>query len=66
MTIKKFQGKTQEEATEKARQELGAGAVVMNVKEIKPKGLSDFFCHDLLPPAAASSATFSKPAPLFT
>ena len=29
MTIKKFQGKTQEEATEKARQELGAGAVVM-------------------------------------
>ena len=35
MTIKKFQGKTQEEATEKARQELGAGAVVMNVKEIK-------------------------------
>jgi len=34
MTIKKFQGKTQEEATEKARQELGAGAVVMNVKEI--------------------------------
>ena len=43
MTIKKFQGKTQEEATEKARQELGAGAVVMNVKEIKPKGLFNFF-----------------------
>lgn len=42
MTIKKFQGKTQEEATEKARQELGAAAVVMNVKEIKPKGLFGF------------------------
>ena len=42
MTIKKFQGKTKEEATELARQELGAGAIVMNVKEIKPKGVLSF------------------------
>ena len=39
MTIKKFQGKTKEEAIEKAKQEFGASAVVMNVKEIKPRGL---------------------------
>lgn len=39
MTINKFQGKTKEEAIEKARQEFGPGAVIMNVKEIKPKGL---------------------------
>ena len=39
MTINKFQGKTKEEAIEKAREELGPGAVIMNVKEIKPKGL---------------------------
>ena len=38
MTIKKFQGKTEAEATEKAKADLGPDAVVMNVKEIKPKG----------------------------
>lgn len=39
MTINKFQGKTKEEAIEKAKKELGDNAVIMNVKEIKPKGL---------------------------
>ena len=39
MTIKKFQGKTKEEAIEKAKAELGENAVVMNIKEIKPKGV---------------------------
>lgn len=39
MTIKKFQGKTEAEATAKAKEELGEGAVIMNVKVIKPKGL---------------------------
>lgn len=43
MTIKKFQGKTEEEATLKARQEFGAGTVIMNVKEIKPKGFFKTF-----------------------
>lgn len=38
MTIKKFQGKTEAEATAMAREEFGAGTVIMNVKEIKPKG----------------------------
>lgn len=39
MTINKYQGKTKEEAIEKAKQELGENAVIMNVKEIKAKGL---------------------------
>lgn len=39
MTINKFQGKTKEEAIEKAKSEFGENAVIMNVKEIKPKGL---------------------------
>ncbi len=39
MTIKKFQGKTEAEATALAKEEFGAGTVIMNVKEIKPKGL---------------------------
>lgn len=43
MTIKKFQGKTKEEAIAKAKAELGMGAVVMNVKEIKPKGIFQAF-----------------------
>ena len=43
MTIKKFQGKTKEEAIEKAKSELGPNAVVMNVKEIKPKGMLKVF-----------------------
>ncbi len=38
MTIKKFQGKTEAEATARAREEFGDGTVIMNVKEIKPKG----------------------------
>lgn len=39
MTINKFQGKTKEEAIEKARKEFGPNAVIMNIKEIKPKGI---------------------------
>ena len=42
MTIKKFIGKTKEEAIEKAKAEFGEGAVVMNVKEVKPTGFFSF------------------------
>ena len=43
MTINKFQGKTKEEAIQKAKEEFGENAVIMNVKEIKPKGIFRFF-----------------------
>lgn len=43
MTINKFQGKTENEAIEKAKLEFGPTAVIMNVKEIKPTGLFKFF-----------------------
>lgn len=43
MTINKFQGKTEEEALEKARSEMGQGLVIMNVRVVKPKGLFGFF-----------------------
>ncbi|MEG1848638.1 MAG: flagellar biosynthesis protein FlhF [Lachnospiraceae bacterium] len=39
MIIKKFQGKTEEEAVTSAKKELGTNVVIMNVKEIKRKGL---------------------------
>ena len=43
MTINKFQGKTKEEAIEKAKAEFGPNAVIMNIKEVKPKGIFRFF-----------------------
>lgn len=42
MVIKKFVGKTQEEACEAAKKELGDGIVIMNVKNVKPKGFLSF------------------------
>lgn len=43
MIIKKFTGKTEEDALEAARKELGNGVVIMNVKTVKRKGLSALF-----------------------
>jgi flagellar biosynthesis protein FlhF len=43
MTINKFQGKTQDEAIEKAKKELGSEVVVMSVREIKPQGFFRMF-----------------------
>lgn len=43
MIIKKFTGKTEEEAVAAARQELGEGIVTMNVKSVKKKGLAGLF-----------------------
>ncbi len=43
MIIKKFQGKTKEEALASARKELGENIVEMNVKAVKPKGLKGIF-----------------------
>lgn len=39
MIIKKFQGKTEEEALAVAKKELGNSVVLMNVKQVKKKGL---------------------------
>lgn len=43
MTINKFQGKTKEEAIEKAKAEFGPNVVIMNVKEVRPKGFFGLF-----------------------
>ncbi len=43
MIIKKFLGKTEEEAVEAAKKELGNGIVIMNVKTVKQKGLMALF-----------------------
>jgi flagellar biosynthesis protein FlhF len=43
MTIKKFTGNTREEAIQNAKDELGQSVVIMNVKEVRPSGLTGFF-----------------------
>lgn len=53
MTINKFQGKTKEEAIEKAKAEFGPNAVIMNVKEVKPKGFLRFFASSTYEVTAA-------------
>lgn len=48
MIIKKFQEKTEEEAVENAKKELGNNVVIMNVKSIKRKGVFRFFRKHLI------------------
>lgn len=43
MIIKKFTGRTEEEAVEAAKKELGGGIVIMNVRSVKKKGLAGFW-----------------------
>lgn len=43
MIINKYTGKTEEEAKAKAREDLGTNVVIMNVKEVRPKGLFGAF-----------------------
>lgn len=62
MTIKKFQGKTEEEATLKAKQEFGAQTVIMNVKEVKPKGFFKAFKSSTYEVTAAIEEN-TNPAP---
>ncbi len=71
MIIKKYTGKTEKDATEKAREELGPAAVVMNVKPVSRGGLKGLFRkqtyevtaaveEDRLPGANVSSNTSSN------
>ena len=43
MIIKKYQAKTEADAVEQAKKELGAGVVIMNVRNVKKKGLFALF-----------------------
>lgn len=69
MTINKFLGKTKEEAIEKAKEEFGENAVIMNVKEIKPKGFFGLFKTSTFEVTAAMEekdnfSSIAKKAPL--
>ena len=64
MTINKFQGKTKEEAIEKAKLEFGANAVIMNVKEVKPKGFLSVFKSSTYEVTAAIEEKTNIPNPM--
>ena len=51
--IKKFLAKTETEAIEMAKQELGNAAIVMNIKKVRPKGLAKLFIHGKVEVTAA-------------
>ena len=53
MIIKKYQGKNENEATKKAKEELGSDAVIMNVKSVKHKGLRRLFKSNYIEVTAA-------------
>ena len=57
--IKKFTVKTEAEATEAAKKELGSTLVIMNVREVKKKGLFAF----LLPKQIEVTAALEEEAP---
>ena len=48
MIIKKFQAQTESEAIEAARKELGANVVVMNVRNVKKKGIFAIFSPQMV------------------
>ena len=53
MIIKKFQGKTESEAVEAAKKELGSNLVIMNVRHTKRKGVFGFLLSDIVEVTAA-------------
>lgn len=53
MIIKKFLAKTETEAIEMAKEELGSSAVVMNIKKVQPKGLAKLFVRSKVEVTAA-------------
>ena len=53
MIIKRLQAKTENEAVEAAKKELGPNVVIMNVKNIKKKGLFGFFKGNMVEVTAA-------------
>ncbi|MBD5544339.1 MAG: flagellar biosynthesis protein FlhF [Lachnospiraceae bacterium] len=61
MIIKKFLGKTEEEAVENAKKELGNGIVIMNVKNVKKKGFFALFQREKVEVTVALEEEGEKP-----
>lgn len=61
MIIKKFQGKTENEAVEAAKKELGNNIVIMNVRNVKKKGILRFFRPDIMEVTVALEEENERP-----
>ena len=66
MIIKKFQGKTELDAVEAAKKELGNNVVIMNVRKVKKKGILRFFLRDTVEVAVALEEENERYAPVRT
>lgn len=53
MIIKKYLAKTEKEAIEMAKEDLGSNAVVMNIKKVHPKGMAKIFMRGKVEVTAA-------------
>lgn len=65
MIIKKFTAKTENEARDAARKDLGERAVVMNVKEVRKKGFLGLFKKTMIEVTAALEEETEKPNSIF-
>ena len=65
MIIKKFTAKTENEAREAARKDLGERAVVMNVKEVRKRGFLGLFKKTMIEVTAALEEENEKPNSIF-
>lgn len=65
MIIKKYLAKTEVEAIEMAKEDLGNNAIVMNIKKVHPRGLAKIFVKAKVEVTAAldENKNYSEPAP---
>ena len=66
MIIKKFQAKTENEAVDMAKKELGPNVVIMNVKNIKKKGLFGFLKGNMVEVTVALEDEREREVPIRT
>lgn len=66
MIIKRFQAKTENDAVEMAKKELGPNVVIMNVKNIKKKGLFGFLKGNMVEVTVALEEERERQAPIRT
>ena len=66
MIIKKYVGKTESEATEEAKKELGGNIVVMNVRPMKKSGLLAIFQSQKIEVTVALEEETEKPQRVYT
>ncbi len=64
MIIKKFQGKTENDAVEAAKKELGSNIVIMNVRNVKRKGILRFFLSETVEVTVALEEENERYAPV--